>query len=360
MATGDQNDMMTRMKAVLPSGWFPDTTPVLDSMLAGTGSVFAAIYSQIGYLTQQTRILTSTGVWLDLAAQDLFGKTLTRRLGEADASFLARIQKEMFRPKATRAAVIRVLTDLLGVAPKVFEPAYTYDTGGYGSGGMTAGSGRAYGLAGGYGSLLLPYQCFVTASRASISPIAGVQGYYTGSGGSGGGYGSGASWAAGSGIGAGGGAIEYASLSWTQGQTGDADMEAAVAAVMPCASIAWMAITSTPQGVAPPGVVTGLAASGVGQTGFNLTWTAPSSGGTVTAYDVLLRVTGSGTFAVQATVAGASYSATGLVSGTSYDVAVYAKNSAGPGGLSAILTTATLGAVPNNLASVSAAAGSPA
>jgi hypothetical protein len=77
----------------------------------------------------------------------------------------------------------------------------------------------------------------------------------------------------------------------------------------------------------------------------DLTWTAPVSGGAVAAYTVLYRVTGSGAFGVLADgITDALYTASGLAPLTSYDFAVYANNSAGPGGISPSATARTWGA----------------
>jgi hypothetical protein len=96
-------------------------------------------------------------------------------------------------------------------------------------------------------------------------------------------------------------------------------------------------------------------------TSIGLSWTAPSGGGAVTGYTVLGRVTGSGNFSILAGgVSGTSYTASGLVPTTSYDFAVYACNSAGPGPLSGVVTAETLGAVPNAPGSFTTVAGSPA
>ncbi len=118
-----------------------------------------------------------------------------------------------------------MLQDLTGRAPRVFEPGRTTDTGGYASlnGG---GGGMAYGVAGGWGSLDLPFQCFITAYRPTGSGIAEVAGW----GGPSGAYGQ--------------GAIEYASLAMVQGQVTDADIYAAVADVLPVAAIGWTRITN--------------------------------------------------------------------------------------------------------------------
>ncbi len=241
---GDQNDFAARLKAVLPAGWFADTPPVLNAVLAGFGAVWASVYALYAWVVPQTRMATASDAMLDLTALDFYGSALVRRAGEADASLRSRIGEEMFRERATRAAVVGVLSDLVGVAPLVFEPARPGDTGAYNVGGV------GYGVAGGYGSLLLPMQCFVIAFRGSRSVIANVMGYGT--------PGVAGHWAGG---GYGAGAIEYASLAWTEGQVTDADMEAAVAAVMPINAIAWMAIVFKSPWTAAPGAVTGLVAA---------------------------------------------------------------------------------------------------
>jgi hypothetical protein len=99
---------------------------------------------------------------------------LQRWPNEADAAYLTRIQQEMLRPRGTRAAVILALSELTGRVPSIFEPALTSDTGGYTLGGV------GYGAAGGYGSLMLPFQAFITAFRPVGCGIAQIAGYDTG------------------------------------------------------------------------------------------------------------------------------------------------------------------------------------
>ena len=217
--SGSQSDMLWRLKAVLPTRWFPDTTPILDAMLGGVASGWAWVYDLYTYAQQQTRIASASDVWLDIIAQDFFGAALGRRPNEVDSAYRARIDEELFRPRGTRGAIVRALTDLTGHAPTIFEPARSSDTGGYVLGGV------GYGAGGGWGSLALPYQCFVTAFRPSGSGIASVAGW----GGSLGGFGA--------------GALEYANLGMVQGQVTDADIVGAVAAVLPAATIAWTQIT---------------------------------------------------------------------------------------------------------------------
>lgn len=223
--TGDNQDMLYRLKAVLPARWFADSSPVLDGLLAGLVWAWQWLFGLVDFAREQTRIATASGTWLDIIAQDFFGVRLARRAGQLDDAFRRRIQLELLRERGTRAAIVAVLRDLTGRAPAIFEPARTTDTGGYGSldGG---GGGLGYGSVGGWGSLELPFQCFVTAYRPHGSGIAAVAGW----GSLAGGYGQ--------------GAIEYASLAMVAGQVTDSDIYAAIAGVLPVSAIAWTQISN--------------------------------------------------------------------------------------------------------------------
>src|SRR6185437_6566224 len=128
---GDQQDMLRRIKAVLPARWFADTSPVLDGVLSGLAAGWAWVYGLLGFVVAQTRIATATGVWLDMIARDCFGTRLSRHGGQADDAFRARIQRELLRERGTRAAISAVLRDLTGRAPVIFEPGRIADTGAY-------------------------------------------------------------------------------------------------------------------------------------------------------------------------------------------------------------------------------------
>jgi hypothetical protein len=236
VALGDQTDFLGRLKAVLPRAWFPgpdgtgaSQSPILDGVLAGFASMLAWVYALLAYAKLQTRIATATEVFLDIIALDYFGANITRD-GQADATFRARILANLLAPKNTRAALTQALVSLTGRTPAIFEPANTSDTGGYGWAGMTVGSGLAYGLAGGYGSLALPFQAFVTAYRPHSNGIAVVAGYGSlgGFNGMPGGYGV--------------GALEYASADQVGGTITDAQIEATIASTIPAATIAWTRI----------------------------------------------------------------------------------------------------------------------
>lgn len=100
----------------------------------------------------------------------------------------------------------------------------------------------------------------------------------------------------------------------------------------------------------------------IGPNSVGLSWTAPTTGGAPTSgYTVLSRVTGTEPFSIVAAgLTGTSYEVTRLTPSTSFDFAVFAVNANGPGPMSAIITQATQGAVPNVPTGLVAVAGSPA
>lgn len=221
--TGDQNDLLARLKALLPRGWFgssADSVPIIDGLMTGLANGLAFIYSLYTYAKLQTRISTATDGWLDMISADFFGTDLPRNTGQSDDSYRNAIQARLLREKATRNAVTIALTALTGRAPTIIEPTRPQDTGAYGA------PNSGYGVAGAYGSLSLPFQAFVIAYRPhSAQGIASVAGYGISTGG----Y-SQASWA------------EYARLSDATGGVLDSDIFAAVAAVKPAATIIWMTV----------------------------------------------------------------------------------------------------------------------
>ncbi len=210
--TGDQADVVGRLKAVLPAGWFGDTTPILDAALVGLSAAWSGLYGLVRIVQAQSRIRTASGGFLDLIAMDYFAASLVRSPSEADTPFQGRIQRAILRPRGTRQAVIAILEDLTGRAPLIFEPARSSDTGGYSTGAM------GYGVAGAYGSLSLPYQFFVTAYRPLGVGIPLVAGYGSP------------------------GPLVYASTDWIGTHITDANIFATVAEVLPVAMTAWTRI----------------------------------------------------------------------------------------------------------------------
>ncbi|MDZ5633926.1 hypothetical protein [Janthinobacterium sp. GMG1] len=218
--TGDQADIVARIKSVLPP-WFGAVRDLVDALIQGLANASAFAYALYQYAVLQTRIKTATEGWLDMIAADFFGTALMRSANQSDASFRARIIINLFRERATRNAITRVLTDLTGRAPIIIEPQRPADTGAYGA------PNSGYGVAGAYGSMLLPFQAFVQAYRPASSGIPYIAGYSSPPGG----Y-SAPSRAA------------YATLLQSTGAVTDADLYAAVDSVKPVGTIVWLCIRS--------------------------------------------------------------------------------------------------------------------
>jgi hypothetical protein len=212
--TGDTDDMARRISALLPQGWFGDDTPILDAVLQGVGTAFSAFWMLLTFVICQTRIATASGMFLDMISGDFFGQSLFRYIDESDDAFRTRIAYALLRPRATRAAIVNALQQLTGRAPAIFEPSRTSDTGGYTIGGV------GYGAGGGWGSLALPYQFFLTAYRPSGGGIAALAGYGTG------------------------GIPVYGDLTMQAENVSDAIIQAAVPPLLPAGSTAWMRISN--------------------------------------------------------------------------------------------------------------------
>ena len=217
---GDQPDMLSRLKLVLPVRWFGDVTPNLDALLNGFANAWSGLYGLLGFVKAQARISSASGIFLDIAGTDYFVSGLPRRAGESDVSYSLRLRANLLCPRATRLAITRALVSLTGRTPVVFEPLNATDTGGYDAGSL------GYSVAGGYGSRALPFQYFVTAYRPNATPASNVGGYNLGPGG----YNQ--------------APMSLVNISDIPGAIADADIYTAIRAVAPAASIAWVKISN--------------------------------------------------------------------------------------------------------------------
>lgn len=221
--TGNQQDMLQRLRALLPTAWFPGVAQILDALLAGIAYALSFVYSLWAYAKQQTRIATATDGWLDMIAWDFFGPALLRESGQSDDSFRIRIVINLLRGKGTRPAMVQVLKDVTGRAPIIFEPNRPKDTGALNSPTSAGYCGVAR-----MGSLAVPYTAMITAFR----PVA--------SGGS-----AGAAYCQApsqSALNTPLAASYTNSRTYTNTSAADADIYAAVDAVKPVGTVMWLAI----------------------------------------------------------------------------------------------------------------------
>src|SRR5579859_916172 len=162
MATGDTQDIASRIFRWLPARWFPtDQRTLIQAIVNGLAAGLASIYSMIAYVALQVRIATATDGYLDLIAGDFFGNRLPRIAGELDPLYSARIRREIMRERVTREAIDRIIYDTTGNHPVIIELNRVSDIGGW-------RQGFAWGV-GSYGSKGAPFQVFVTTPRQNPS-----------------------------------------------------------------------------------------------------------------------------------------------------------------------------------------------
>ena len=219
---GDQADFIQRLQKLIPHGWFAvGKVPVRDAVLSGIANAFAYIYSLLDYIRQQTRVATATDGWLDLIAYDFFGNNLLRAAGQSDNSFRNQIIANLFRERNTRDALSDVIEQLIGIAPTIIEPQRVADTGAY-----STPTSMGYGVAGVWGSMSMPLECFVTVTvprSLSVAPPS-VAGYGVSTGA----YGTASQ-------------IEYIAHALAPASTA-ADIYAALNSVRPVSGVIWTSI----------------------------------------------------------------------------------------------------------------------
>ena len=226
--TGDLSDFVLRIRSVLPKRWFGDQAPNLTAIITSIATPWTWLYGLLNYAVSQTRIRTASDNWLDLIALDFFGSDLVRASGESDTSYRSRIQKTLLRTAASRSAIASCMEQLTGTEPRIFEPARCSDTGAYATVAdqpVPPGCGLAYGVVGGWGSLNLPFQFFVTITRPPTPGVGLLPGYGTNA----------AGYDAGS--------TAYFDLSMLPSQVTDEDIQNTLSKILPVNTVAWLQIT---------------------------------------------------------------------------------------------------------------------
>ncbi|WP_162993466.1 hypothetical protein [Asaia bogorensis] len=170
-----QRQFASRLRALLPTGWFPGTSseseveqaPILNGMLQGIASVFSWTWGQLQDAYDQQRLATATGGMLEIYADDFFGDSLPRHPAEQDDDYRTRIKTSLFPTLGTRPSLERALTSSWNAGWRITEPRNASDTKGYGSV-TNAGAGGGYGYETTelrYGTLLSPFQAFISLQQ---------------------------------------------------------------------------------------------------------------------------------------------------------------------------------------------------
>ena len=128
--------ILSRLKSLVPSGWFSDTAPIRDAILGGIADGLVNSSDLLFAAQSGTRRAGTEGWLLDLDAWGFFGANLLRFPGESDDVFRARYINEIFRERCTRNALTSALIELTGRAPTIIEPWNTGDCGGWDTGAL--------------------------------------------------------------------------------------------------------------------------------------------------------------------------------------------------------------------------------
>lgn len=119
----NQEDIFKRLKSYLPTSWFSNSK-LINAAFNASAAVFYFVYTFFDYLKKQSRIKTSTGEFLDYAANDFLGDFLKRRKDESDEDYKKRLIPSLLPYPATRQGLIDALTNIIGVKPAVYESMY--------------------------------------------------------------------------------------------------------------------------------------------------------------------------------------------------------------------------------------------
>lgn len=122
MATGDQDDFISRLLRLLPSGWFPSDAPRLKAVLQGAAASLSAAFAMFSFVKVQTRIQTASGSFLDLISEGYFGGNLPRLQYESDSAYAGRIEYNLIAPRGTHDGMMQMLHQLTGNTAVIFQP----------------------------------------------------------------------------------------------------------------------------------------------------------------------------------------------------------------------------------------------
>jgi hypothetical protein len=116
--TGDQTDILGRIKGQLPPWFGIGATPILDALLVGVAWAMAWVYSLYAYAVLQVRLATATDGFLDMFAWDFFGPVLVRG-DDDDTTFRRKITTSLMKERVTAAATIAILQQLTGATATI-------------------------------------------------------------------------------------------------------------------------------------------------------------------------------------------------------------------------------------------------
>jgi hypothetical protein len=173
MAIGDQDDFLSRLIRLLPTGWFPSAAPRLNAVLQGPAASLSAAFAMLTFVKAQTRVQTASGSFLDLISQGYFAGELPRLQYESDAGYAERIEYNLTAPRGTHDGMVQMLQQLTGNTPIIFQPNLATNCmclASLTNPNAAGGGGRLDGIA--QGSFQAPYANFGNLTGSAGSSVA--------------------------------------------------------------------------------------------------------------------------------------------------------------------------------------------
>ena len=128
----DEDDFAKRMVALIPRVWTSDAARkpggVMYTLFRALGIEKTILLGQLLYALQASRVSTAIEAGLDSVALDYFGPDIARTPGQPDSSFRNTIYANLLASAVTRPAMNLLLTQLIGIPPRLMEPRSTHDT----------------------------------------------------------------------------------------------------------------------------------------------------------------------------------------------------------------------------------------
>ena len=180
-------------------------------------------FDLVAFARAQTRLATASGPFVDLIGLDFLGLGIARQIGQNDAGYKARITREIFRERNTRAGVLAAVADLTGAQARMIELWNPLDCGGYDTGFL------GFDAIGRWGSIGDAPQFLISTPQPVGAGLPNVGGYDNGLGG----YDTGAE--------------EFGDISLMTGSVTDQDIYNTINATRSAGVVAWVAIGLKPE-----------------------------------------------------------------------------------------------------------------
>jgi hypothetical protein len=102
--TGDGNDILSRVKLLIPLRWFSWVAPYREAIIGSVSDQAWVCYTWTTYVRAHSRLATAVGIGLDVLCYDFLGRNLSRGSASDDV-FRAPIQAINLKERVTRSGM---------------------------------------------------------------------------------------------------------------------------------------------------------------------------------------------------------------------------------------------------------------